>query len=201
MSEEHGRDATLDEVLEAIEELDKPAQLRLWDFGLRLILGTSYRDPADLLNDALMSAINLERRWPIGLPFWVFVQGAMRGIAYNDRHSLRTRNEVLAAELVEVDEEDSDEAFARLSSASAVPSVLDQLISAEERQALLKDRDDLFEWFKDDDGVSFILMAMEDGHRGSAIQSECGMTKTQYETARTRMRRGVAKMLAQRSKA
>jgi hypothetical protein len=57
----------------------------------------------------------------------------------------------------------------------------------------------LFAAFGSDDEITMILMAMEDGLRGEEIRLAAGMEQTTYETARKRLRRGVAKLQAKRS--
>ena len=121
----------------------------------------------------------------------------MKGIASNDRESVATKSEVLATELVGEDGGDADDALATVSGVSS-PGVDETLMDVAEAADLLAQRDALFEFFAKDDEIGMILMAMEDGMRGAAVLAVCGLSQVQYETARTRLRRGKAKMLAQR---
>ena len=169
------------------------------------LFGTRFRDPNDLVQEALLSVIEgaqpgssrKGRKWPVSVPFMAFLTNAMKGIASNDRESIATKSEVLATELVGEDGGDADEALATVSGASA-PGADETLMDAAEVAELLAQRDALFEFFTGDDEITMILMAMEDGMRGTAVQAMCGLSQIQYETARTRLRRGKAKMLAQR---
>lgn len=200
MSGTNGRTATQDEVLEAVEMLSDAELLRLRQFGERLTYGTAYAGGEDILHEAIVAVIGMKRRWPIELPFLVFMHGAMKGIASNDRTSLRARTEVSAAELVGVDDSDADEFLAGLASKSDVAGIDELLVAEEDRQALLRDVEAVYAWFEDDEEITLILMAIEDGFIGKAIQETCDMSTTQYESGRKRMRRGVAKMLAERRK-
>ena len=204
MGQSHGRDATLDEALAAIEAIDAAGYLVLRARAAGRLFGTRFRDPNDLVQEALLSVIEgaqpssrKGRKWPVSVPLIAFLTNAMRGIASNDRESVSTKSEVLATELVGEDGGDADEALATVSGASA-PGVDDTLMDAAEAADLMAQRDALFEFFADDDEITMILMAMEDGMRGAAVQAVCSLSQVQYETARTRLRRGKAKMLAQR---
>lgn len=212
MGETQGRIATVDEVLEAIEGLSDPMLVALHQRALRFMFGTRYQDPTELFNEACLSAIEGAkggkhgRKWPLNVPFAAFLTNAMRGIATNERTSLPMRHTVLAAELVGAEEEYEDSGCV-LESVQTEDGKERQgglavdklLIAAEERAELLLQYDALYDWFKDDPGVTMILMAKEDGLRGAEIQAECDMTKTQYETALKRLNRGVAKMQARRN--
>jgi len=204
MGQRHGRDATLDEALAAIESIDTAGYLVLRARAAQRIFGTRFRDPKDLVQEALLSIIEgaqlgsrKGRKWPISVPIMAFLTNCMKGIASNDRESVATKSEVLATELVGEEGGDADEAMASVSEASA-PGVDETLMSAAEAAELLAQRDSLFDFFAADDEITLILMAMEDGLRGAAVQQICGLSQVQYETARTRLRRGKAKMLAQR---
>lgn len=200
LSENNGRTATREEVLHAAENLSDAEFLRLRQFGTRLIYGTVYTGE-DIVQQALVGVISMNRRWPVEIPFLVFLKNAMKSIASNDRTCLRAKSEVVAAELANEMVSDTDELLANLAPISEECGLDEQLITEEERRALLRDVDSVYAWFKDDEEVTLILMASEDGLIGAAIQEECGMSKTQYESARKRMRRGVAKMLTDRRKA
>ena len=53
----HGRDATLDEALAAIEGIDAPGYLLLRARAAGHLFGTRFRDPDDLVQEALLSII------------------------------------------------------------------------------------------------------------------------------------------------
>lgn len=197
--------ATLDEVYEALEYLKESDHVTLYARAINLIYGTRYRDPLDLLRDAMLSAIEgalsggaTGRVWPKDVPLLAFLTMAMHGIASNSRTSLAGKAEVMATELVGTDDADPDEAMS-IASKTNTPGVDEALIDAEQAAEILRQRDELFATFEKDDEVAMILMAMEDGLRGEEIRRSAGLEQTQYETARKRLRRGVAKLQASRS--
>lgn len=211
MGEMYGRNATVDEVLAAMEELSERTLTVLHQRALRYMFGTRYQDPKELLNEACLSVIEGAkegvggRKWPVEVPFEAFLTNAMRGIASNERNRLSTRQLVLAVDLVGAeDDADTSALLESLQNEEGKEkqrglAVDKQLIAAEERAELLRQYDALYDWFKDDSEVAMILMAKEDGLRGAEIQAECDMTKAQYEAALKRLNRGVAKMQARRN--
>ncbi|MDE3063846.1 MAG: hypothetical protein KGJ51_12395 [Acidobacteriota bacterium] len=198
--------ATLEEVYEAIEALGDNDYAALYARAVNMLYGTRYRDPVDLVHDAMHSAIEgatpgsaRGRLWPKAVtPFIAFVTVAMKGIASNSRTSAAGRAEVLAVELVGAEGGDSDAAMAAVTAAST-SGVDQELMESADAAELLRQRDELFAEFSSDDEITMILMAMEDGLRGEDIRHAAGMDQTTYETARRRLRRGVAKFRAKRS--
>jgi len=74
MGQSHGRDATLDEALAAIESIDTAGYLVLRARAAGRIFGTRFRDPNDLVQEALLSIIEgaqhgtrKGRKWPISV--------------------------------------------------------------------------------------------------------------------------------------
>lgn len=209
MGKEQGRNATVDEVLDAIEAQDDKTWILFRERALRFMFGTRYAHPQELVNDACLSAIEGAkgeaggRTWPVSVPFAAFLTNAMRGIASNERTRSSTRHVVLETELVGADQEDVDTSTLLDSVQSEDEkerqkelAVDKLLISAEERAELLRQYDAVYEWFKDDSEVTVILMAREDGLKAAEIQADFEMTKMQYETALKRLNRGMAKMQA-----
>lgn len=189
MTEGKQRKASLDEVQAAIEALDDDAFLKLRRVATRLIVGTSYRMPKDLLQDAFLSALELRRRWKPEHTFVSFLCWAMKGIASNDRESLHTQSECLASELEGESEVGHDEVLANADFRSHIQSRMADEVEADSLASHRQRADELFELFANDSEITMILMAMEDGCRGKEIQQQSELTATQYETARRRMNR------------
>jgi hypothetical protein len=207
MAEDARKLAILDEVYDAIEALEDGDYGLLYARAANMIYGTRYRDPKDLVHDAMLSAVDgatpesgKGRVWPTAVPFMAFLTTGMKGIASNSRTSLAGKSEVLATELVSADGGDADEAMSA-ASAAATPGVDQELMDAADAAELLRQRDELFAEFSADDEITMILMAMEDGLRGKDIRVAADLEQTTYETARKRLRRGVAKLQAKRSAA
>lgn len=192
MKDSERRTATLEQVRSAIEELDSDTLLKLRHVAMRMILGTSYLDPQDLVHDALESAMELRRLWNVEHTFFSFLCGAMKGIAWNDRSSVQTRSERSAASLAGSDELAHDQVLVNADAkvqAHAMPAAR----AAEEEQARrLQCVKAVYALFAGDDEITMILMAMEDGCRGEDIARQCGITSLQYQTARRRMKRQIA---------
>lgn len=196
--------ATLEDVYEAIEALGDDDYAALYARAANMIYGTRYRAPVDLVHDAMLSAIEgatprsaRGRVWPKAVPFIAFITAAMKGIASNSRTSSAGRAEVLAVELVGAEDGDSDEAMAAATAAST-PGVDQELMDSADVAELIRQRDELFAEFSSDAEITMILMAMEDGLRGEDIRRAADMDQATYETARKRLRRGVAKLQAKR---
>ncbi|MFO1302989.1 MAG: hypothetical protein U1F54_04610 [Burkholderiales bacterium] len=207
MGGKYGRAATPEELAEALEALVADDFLLLRQRAERLLWGTRYRDPNDLVHDAVQSALEGAkstrregRRWPLGVALLAFLTNAMKGIAQNDRVRKSTQQEVLATELLGDGADDDPDAVLAAVSGSHAPGVDLELIAAADAAELIRQRDQLFDWFRDDDEVTWMLIAMEDGHRGADIRTACGFTENQLEAAQTRLRRGKAKLIASRSK-
>jgi DNA-directed RNA polymerase specialized sigma24 family protein len=181
--------ASREEVRLAIEALDDDAFLKLRRVATHLIVGTSYRTPKDLLQDAFLSALELRRRWKTEYTFLSFLCLAMKGIASNDRESVQTQSECLASELGGVSEAGHDEVLANADVRTHVQNRMADKAEADSLASYRQRADDVFELFANDCDATMILMAMEDGFRGKEIQQQSELTPTEYETTRRRMNR------------
>jgi hypothetical protein len=77
-------------------------------------------------------------------------------------------------------------------------SVEGECVNEEERAAesarSLKVFADIEAFFADDEEVLMLVLCLRDGQRPREIQESAGMTVTQYNTARRRLRRGLTKL-------
>jgi DNA-directed RNA polymerase specialized sigma24 family protein len=186
------RKATREQVQSALEALSDEELLKLRHVAVRMAFGSSYLDPQDLVHDAFQSALELRRRWNMEHSFFNFLCGAMRGLASNDRESLPTRSEQLAAALVGADEPDNDSVLVDADAAAQVLGLPAQLADQGAQEDHQQRTDATYALFADDDEITMLLMAMEDGSRGEDIERQCGMTSLQYQAARRRMNRRLA---------
>jgi hypothetical protein len=113
----------------------------------------------------------------------------MKGIASNDRESLQTQGECLASELGGGSEMGHDEILAIADLRTQVQSRMADEAEAASVASYRQRADEVYELFADDNEITMILMAMEDGCRGKEIQQQAELSVTQYETARRRMNR------------
>lgn len=143
----------------------------------------------DLLQDAMLAALELRREWDLERSFFSFLCMAMRSIAFNDRTCVQTRSERLAADLMNEVDMDADQvltdADCRLHVQHRLADEVEEEAQAGYRRRALAVR----ELFAGDDHVLLILRAMEEGHRGQKIAQLCGLTAPQYAAARRRMHR------------
>ena len=118
----------------------------------------------DLIQEAFMRVLDGRREWPRGLHVVPFLCGVMRSIAWDWR--------VENHDGVEVEPTGSEEghAIARL------------------------DAQKVIELFKDDPIAQKILIGMVDGARGEDLRELSGLTRTEYESKRTKIRRRLEKV-------
>ncbi|MBV9563083.1 MAG: hypothetical protein JOY90_21960 [Bradyrhizobium sp.] len=118
-------------------------------------------DYQDLLHEAIARILEGKRNWPIGLPFVPFVSGVIRGIAWEWR--------------IEAHGERSGE-----------PAV------CEEGSAIARiDMQRLLALFDDDAIGRGIVIGMMEGARGEELRRSSGLSKTEYESKRRKIRRRI----------
>lgn len=203
--------ATADEIRAAIEALTSTELMRLELIARTYIPGSDYQSGQEVLNEAVKRAIEgcgrkTGRHWPIDrVDFAAFLLMTMRGLASDSRQSeLMTKTDSL----------DSD---AQLSTAQVLdklgfhtPEVEQQKIdledeiadeaAAEQRRARAKaDADKIEGFFADDQEVAWLVLCLKIEKMPSKARDEAGLSQTQYETVRRRMRRGLTKLFPGRS--
>ena len=119
----------------------------------------------DLIQEAFMRVLDGRREWPRGLHVVPFLCGVMRSIAWDWR--VENRHEGVEAEPTSSEE---GHAIARL------------------------DAQRVIELFKDDPIAQKILIGMVDGARGEDLRELTGLTRTEYESKRTKIRRRLEKV-------
>lgn len=181
--------ASVEEVQAAIHALNKDEFVKLLHVATRFIHRTSYRTPMDLLQDAMLAALELRRGWDFERSFFSFLCLSMRSIACNDRTCLQTRSEWLAAELVNEIDRDADQVLTDADCRSHVQHRLAAELEEEAQAGYRRRALAVRALFAGDDHVLLILRAMEEGYRGQEIAQVCGLTAAQYAAARRRMNR------------
>lgn len=197
MSGHYGDPATLDQIEHAIEALSDADWMKLRKLASRRLWGTRLGDPDDLINETIGRLLRDKRHWPTGLLFIPWMDGAMKSVANGLRTLDSAKREVLAVDLLGEEESGRDpmEIFA-----ADCETPLEAMLSEEARQEANAARAKLDALFKDDQDVGWILMGIDEGLRGEEIQKIGGMEKTQYETARRRLRRGMERLFPARRK-
>jgi hypothetical protein len=119
----------------------------------------------DLIQEAFMRVLDGRREWPRGLHVVPFLCGVMRSIAWDWR--VENRDEGVEGEPTGSEE---GHAIARL------------------------DAQRVIDLFKDDPIAQKILIGMMDGARGEDLRELSGLTRTEYESKRTKIRRHLEKV-------
>ncbi len=198
--------ATLEELGEAVQKLAGGELRRLARHGDQLVFGTRYTGGLELLCESIARALvgasgspreRLKGRvWRQEVNFVAFLMMTMKGLASDSRGSLPVRVERQMEALTGDDGEESG-AMRRAGLCSA--SVEDELVEREESEAHLRQVDAdarlIERHFADDDEVRAILEGEKAGWPAERVRAEHGMTRRAYDTARTRMRRGVDKLM------
>jgi hypothetical protein len=198
--------ASGEDIRSAIEKLAKADMVRLYKAGKNYLFGTEYKDPSELLNEAIMRAMNAAhggkgRSWKKSVPFIAFLIMTMKGIA-NDSYESLAQTKTDSMEAMATEQTSIEEALhERGHSHRGTEEIVVEIEEAEERQALAKqDSDAIDRFFKDDSEVNWIIMGYKDGQTASEIRELSEMSPTQYETAKKRFRRGLEKISLHRRK-
>lgn len=144
-------------------------------------------DTMALFNEAILRTLDGARHWPLDLPFDVFMFGAMKSIANGQRGLKQVNSETRESDLERDDDDQSDGYLARIGGGRGTDDVL---IEKAALAVLASDLDELRSHFKGDDHVELVLAALEDGTPRRVLIEEFGMTVTEYESARKKLRRG-----------
>src|SRR5947209_7603755 len=195
------RTAAPDEILQAIEKLTDADNERLEQFAISRILRIGRRAAAgrtyeDLFQESISRLIDGPRHWypDEDVSFVTCLLGIIRSVSSAwAGHRARNKTSPDYAELATDASKRSEEGklispFEKLASAS--PTVEQLRIGVEEdaaRETAAKAiRDAIMKHFEDDEPALLVLLCMEDGKDGPAIQAELGMTEPQYRTVTRR---------------
>jgi DNA-directed RNA polymerase specialized sigma24 family protein len=136
---------------------------------------------SDLLQEALARVLNGSRRVPKDVPVEVFLSGVMRSIRTEYWRRLRRDGRHWRAG----EESDDDRAAGGESEpADAAPDPERALLALQQLEAIAK-------LFADDPVALQIIVGLADGLSADEIRAACGLTRTEYDSARKRMRRAL----------
>jgi RNA polymerase sigma-70 factor (ECF subfamily) len=122
-------------------------------------------DYEDLLHEAIARVLEGSRKWPRAVPFLSFLFGVMRGIAWDSRdHCPEGEPEPPAAKHHE------GEVIARI------------------------DTQKLIALFGDDPVAQKLVVGMLEGARGQDLWQSIGLTQTDYESKRKKIRRRIERL-------
>lgn len=191
------------EIAAAIQLLSDPEWIRIGSFAGTLLWGTAFEIPEELVNETIERFLSGSRSWPTEVPFLTCFCNAMKSVADGDRELVHKHFEVAAWDLRHPDAEQPDESpsdvIDRMADKDAhAVSVEQSALTEERRLAATHDLALIQDSFRDDEQVNWILMGIEDGIAAAEVQSISGMTQTEYETARKRLRRKLTQLFKAR---
>jgi DNA-directed RNA polymerase specialized sigma24 family protein len=172
-------------VEEQIEALTQADHLRFCSVARLEMRGTSYTTPEELVllavQDPWLAARGEGgRRWPPHVPFPAYVIMTIRGMCLDSRRQLKRA----AAGKVIWEGGDHEE-----------PDVAAQVERGDQARI---DLEALLTHFENDSDVRWLIRAERDGLSPAEVKDGSGMTETDYNTARRRLRRGIQKLLPER---
>ena len=134
----------------------------------------------DLLHEAFARVLNGSRRRPENVPVDVFMAGVMRSIRAD--HWLRRRRALQP--VAEGTPAEGARSFVAAEARDPAPDPERALVAEQELAAIGA-------LFADDAVSTQILTGICDGLAAEEIREECGLSKTEYDSARKRMRRAL----------
>lgn len=129
----------------------------------------------DLVQDAITRTFAGQRRWPTSVPFARYLMAAVRSIAHAAVKKLKCEP------LTDVDP--ADEQLGEQLTAKLIADASQQARVAAEVERVEQ-------LFSDDERVRLIMEGLKDGMSGPEIQEWLTLSRTEYETAMKRLRRG-----------
>lgn len=203
--------ATTMELVAAYEALTEPEKLRLARRADQLHWGTEYAEGQELMNEAVRRALvaaagagqdgQKGRAWFKSVDFVAFLMMTMKGLTSDSRKSVGQK---VARRMQALAGEEGDENPELHEFDLNHPAVDDALIDKQELDQRQRRADEdvstIEGFFAQDDEVLAILEGEREGWSAQQIRQEFGMTKVSYDTARTRLRRGLDKLMPGRRK-
>jgi len=191
--------ATAEQIRTAIEDLTDEDYARLRRAGSAFLYGSEYTDPLELMNEAIARAMHgagqaKGRHWPLHVPFVAFLIMTMSSIANASTESPTQTLTDSLADFVPEGVAYSDFAIGPLRAASTEEECATEEERAAESAKSAKVFADIEAFFANDEEVLMLVLCLRDGQRPREIQESAGMTVTQYNTARRRLRRGLTKL-------
>ncbi len=200
--------ATDDDIRDAIEALTEDDTLRLRKAAQGFLLGTEYQDPSELVNEAVVRAMDgtmgdQGRHWPKRrVPFVAFMIMTMMSIADGSREShLMSRTDRLEGLALKGEGADHVLDYLGFSTQSVEEDALDAEGEAATIARAKVDADRIDAMFADDQQVAWLVMCIKEGKSPAKARELAGITTTEYETIRKRLRRGAAKLFPGRRSA
>lgn len=199
MPTEHDLTQVAQRLEQALATIDDADLLRFYRKAAYLLPGTGIENSKELFNEAIVRTLEGKRNWPPNVTFEAYIWMVMSSIADGYRNLSYRDVEILANDMVNSNaDQDGDLINGYGDNALAIDNVL---IDEDAKRAMMADLEAIESYFKDDEAVTLVIMAIEDKVPPREIEAEYGMSITQYESARKKLRRGVDRLFPGRRKA
>lgn len=177
--------ATTEEILAAYSKLDRPQLASLFNYSRKLISGTSFTEPLDLVHEALHRSLDGRRNWPVGLDFGIYMAKTMQSIVHSERK--RMKNVFTQPLSLDVLMELGGEGLPTHCSAE------DLAITAENLRITMKAADAARVELADDTDALRVLSGMLAGMSPMEMRESYNLTSKSFDAARHRVMRRIVK--------
>lgn len=134
-------------------------------------------DHDDLLHEAFIRVIDQRRAWPRDLPAIVFFHGTIKSIVSETKFEFLSQG---------VDEEVADRADSQAS--------VERWREEEAAKNAAEYRAEVLGCLVDDPVAQKIVIGIMDGRRGEELRAESGLSETEYDSKRRKIRRRIEKL-------
>ncbi|AWN55875.1 hypothetical protein DK412_26345 [Methylobacterium sp. 17Sr1-1] len=128
-------------------------------------------DWSDILHEAIVRALDGTRLWPPGVPVLVFLAGCMRSIEHDIRRRQAREQAWRETDAAEDDGPDPERAIAAAQALGAIVAL-----------------------FSGDETVRRIIEGLGQGRTAAEIRARHGLSQTEYDSARKRLRRALLRL-------
>jgi DNA-directed RNA polymerase specialized sigma24 family protein len=180
--------ASKEQVVSAVKGIEDADLVRLKRIAQMRAIGLQGMEWRDLLNEAIARAIGGSRLWPLEVPFIAFLAQTMRSIANEQWRRIHESPVQLESDLP-------------LQSSNGPSSAIDSFAIDQidpQRHALANSAlREVLKLFGNDKVALEILGGIGDGMSPKEIQKQLNLTETDYDSARKRIRRSLAKAFSE----
>lgn len=176
--------ANTNQILEAFSQLADNELKALSHSASKLLAGTPYSEPSDLIHEALHRALDGRRHWPTDVNFGAFICMTMRSIASSDRERAK------AHKMFNISSDDLSDwsGHEQMHSKSAE----DAFMEIEQMQIAHKAADAARVGLADDDLALKVLSGMMAGMSAKEMRDEFKLDGRSFDAARHRVMRRIS---------
>lgn len=174
--------ATYSDLLAAFAALADSDLIALRKAATRLLDGTQYSEPADLLHEALTRCLDGRRQWPLDVSFPLFLSNAMKSIASADRAHRKAWRSISA-------QDDSNEWSDDWLGGASARSVEEEALEMERLTAIRAGSDAIRKAFANDSDATEVIKGWMEEQTANEVISIQGLSTRDYDSARKRIQR------------